>query len=110
MKIKRIKKSTLRNFWILSVFSVLALSAFYIYQINQEVSQRYAVNDYTKKIAKFTKENKSLEVALSGAASLAKASETIKTFGYSQTDKISYIKIMDNRVVANYLSNEKLAD
>jgi hypothetical protein len=110
MKIKRIKKSTLRNFWILSVFSVLALSVFYIYQINQEVSQRYAVSDYTKKIAKFTKENKSLEVSLSEVASLAKASEAIKTLGYSRIDKISYIKIMDNRVVANYLSNEKLAD
>lgn len=110
MKTKRFKKLTFRNFCIFSVFLIIALSAFYILQINQEVSQRYAISDYAKKITHLTKENKLLQVRLSETASLAKASETIKTLGYDQTDKIQYIKIMDNRVVANYLSNEKLAD
>lgn len=110
MRIKRLKKLTLKRFWILCFISTLSLSALYVYQINQEVSQRYAVSDYSKKITKYAKENKTLEISLSESASLAKTSEAIRTLGYSQTDKIQYIKIMDNRVVANYQSNEKLAD
>lgn len=104
------KKITYRRFKAFCLFSILALSAFYVFQINQEVSQRYAIDEYAGKINYYSKENGRLQVSLTQTASLAKTSETIKTLGYSETGKIHYIRMMGNRVVANYQSDEKLAD
>ncbi|MDP2909893.1 MAG: hypothetical protein Q8N69_02355 [bacterium] len=110
MKRRKSKRINVKGLWVLSVLIILTLSALYIYQISEDVSRRFAADEYGRKIDRYSKENKSLEVALTEQASLSKISENVKTLGYSNTGKIQYIKVMNNRVVANYSANEKLAD
>jgi len=111
MKRRNIKRTVnLRNAKILCVMSILLLSALYILQINKEVSQRYLADDCEKKISRFARENNNLEKDLAQTLSLNKVSEVVRTLGYLKSDRVQYIRVMDNRVVANYQANEKMAD
>ena len=55
-----------------AIFSIISLSIFYIYQTNLEVSERYLVQEYTKKISDFSGENKVLEISSAKSSSLDK--------------------------------------
>jgi len=91
-----------------AVFSAVALCVFYVWQVNKEVEEKYSFEKCLKKIETLERENKQLEVNFSQAFSLDSLKEQAGLLGFQKADKIQYLKVMDNRVVANY--NEAVAD
>jgi hypothetical protein len=97
-----------RVFWLFSVCTAIALSVFYVVQINSEVSAKYAIDSYQKKENLLSRENKSLEISLGQTMPLEKLAQTIGELGFEKIEKIYYVRALDNRVVTTL--NEKLAD
>lgn len=87
-------------FWIFSALLIITLFFFYIYQVNAEVSERYLIQDYNKKIKKIFREKGDLEIQGAQINSLDKITELIKPLNFEKTKKIHYIKILDTQVVA----------
>jgi len=84
-----------------AIFSIISLSIFYIYQTNLEVSERYLVQEYTKKISDFSGENKVLEISSAKSSSLDKMAQLVESSDYERIDKIHHIKVLNGYVVAN---------
>ena len=87
-------------FWALGIISIVAFSVFYIFQVNTEVSERYLIQKYEKKINELSKENKNLEVGSAQVTSLDKVIEQIASLNFEKTDKIHYIRVLETQVVA----------
>ncbi|KPJ54838.1 hypothetical protein AMJ47_03265 [Parcubacteria bacterium DG_72] len=98
MKYARILKSKLLI--TLMVFAVLVLSGLYIFQVNTEISDRYLIQEYSKKIAEFSKENKVLEISSARASSLDKLALMVDSLDFEKIDKIHYIKVLSTHAVA----------
>ena len=79
---------------------MLFLSGLYIFQVNTEISDRYLIQDYTKKIAEFSKENKVLEINSAKANSLDKLALMVEPLDFERIDKIHYIKVLTTHAVA----------
>ncbi|OGZ26846.1 MAG: hypothetical protein A2365_03755 [Candidatus Nealsonbacteria bacterium RIFOXYB1_FULL_40_15] len=97
-----------KGFWVFSVIIFFALAFLYILQINEETSARFSAEDCSKKISKLSKENKELELASGQAYSLDKAIEQAGRMGFQKVKQVEYIRVMDSRVVINYVSDEEL--
>lgn len=82
------------------VFCIFLLSGLYIYQTNVEISDRYLIEDYTKKISTFSKENKVLEISLARAGSLDKLAQVVEPMNFEKIDKIHYIRVLNTQAVA----------
>ncbi len=98
MKYVRIIKS--KSSISLAVFIMLLLSGLYIFQVNTEISDRYLIQDYTKRISEFSKENKVLEISSARASSLDKLALMVEPLGFEEIDKIHYIKVLSTHAVA----------
>ena len=98
MKYARTLKSKLLI--ALMVFVMLLLSGLYIFQVNTEISDRYLIEEYTKKIAQFSRENKVLEINSARANSLDKLASMVDSLDFERTDKIHYIKVLSTHAVA----------
>ena len=70
-----------------------------ILQTNLEVSERYLVREYNKKIAELSSDNETLKIASAQNASLDKVIALVEPLNFEKTDKIHYIKVLDNQVV-----------
>lgn len=90
----------LKFFRIFSILLIIILFFFYIYQVNAEVSERYLVQDYNKKIKELSRENGDLEIQAARLNSLDKIAELVKPFNFEKTKKIHYIKVLETQVVA----------
>jgi len=99
-KSKNVKTLKIKTIAVLAVSLVAFLSIFYIYQTNKEVSERYLVKDYTKRISQFSEENKDLEIRSTESGSLDKIAQLIESTDYEKTEKIHYIKVLNGYVVA----------
>jgi len=89
-----------RLFSAVGIILIAACLVFYIFQVNKEVSERYLVQQYEKKINELSKENKNLELESAQAASLNKILEQVASLNFEKTDKIHYIRIVGTQVVA----------
>lgn len=92
-------KIILRVFWILSIFSILAFLVFYVFQANAQVSERYLIQKYEKRLSEFSKENKSLGINSVQLNSLNNITTLINELGFEKIDKIHYIRVLDGQVV-----------
>ena len=92
-------KISLKLFWLLSFLSIIALLAFYIFQVNAAVSERYLIQEYEKKISGISKESQSLVISSAQAGSLDKVEELLETLNFEKINKIHYIQILDTQVV-----------
>lgn len=86
-------------FWIFNVLLIITLFFLYIYQVNVEVSERYLIQNYNKKIKEISRENQNLEIQEAQTNSLDKIAELIKPLNFEKTNKIHYIKVLDTQVV-----------
>jgi len=84
----------------LMVFCMLSLFGLYIFQVNSEISDRYLIEEYTKKISDFSKENKVLEINSARAGSLDKLALMVQPLNFEKIDKISYIKVLSTHATA----------
>ena len=85
---------------ILSVIIIIGFLVFYVFQINTEISKRYLIKDYEKRIAELSSQNKVLEIDSAQNGSLGKMAEIIASQDFEKIDKIHYIRILDTQVVA----------
>jgi len=88
------------NFFLFSCFSaIIGLSGLYIYLVNSEVSGRYALQEYEKKLSEISKENEKLEVSFLKENSLDNVMAMLDGLGLEKTDKVSYVKVAGSQVV-----------
>jgi|AntAceMinimDraft_9_1070365.scaffolds.fasta_scaffold304882_1 hypothetical protein len=90
---------SLKLFWILSIITLFSLLAFYIFQVNKGISERYFIQAQENKLVELTEENKSLEIDAVGMSSLDNALGFLEESNLEKTDKIYYIRIFENEVV-----------
>ncbi len=88
-----------KRFCILGALAVLFLLAFYIYQVNAETSEKYSIHENQKRISELLVENKNLEIDSAQASSLNSIVQSIEKLNFEKTEKIEYIKVIDNLVV-----------
>lgn len=93
-------KILLGTFCILSVLVMMLLLVYYIFQVNTEISERYSLWEMERKVSEISKENKTLEINSSQVNSLEKLTELLDNLNFQKSDKISYIRILGNQVVA----------
>ena len=79
---------------------MLVLFGLYVFQVNTEISDRYLIQEYTKKIAQFSKDNKVLEISSARANSLDKLALMVDSLDFERIDKIHYIKVLSTHAVA----------
>ncbi len=89
----------LRVFWILSILLTITFLVFYIFQINTEVSERYSIQGYQKRIDGVSKENHSLEINSAQINSLENLTLLLEELNFEKTDKVHYIRVLDTQVV-----------
>lgn len=89
----------LRPFWVLIIISTVGFLFFYIFQVNAEVSERYLIGEYEKKINELSKENKTLQIGSTQGVSLDKMAEQVASLNFEKTDKIHYIRVLEAQVV-----------
>lgn len=90
----------LRFFWLLSILLTITFLVFYIFQVNVEVSKRYSIQEYQKRIAEISKENQGLEINSARINSLDNLTLLLEKLDFEKTDKIHYIRVLDTQVVA----------
>ena len=89
----------LKMFWIFSLFSIIALLIFYIFQISAVVSEGYLLQNYQKKLSEFTRENEILEINLAQVNSLRNIEQMVDELGFEKTGEIHYIRALENQIV-----------
>lgn len=92
-------KISLKLFWFLSFLSIVALLAFYIFQVNAAVSERYLIKEYEKRIGEVSRESQNLVISSAQISSLNKVEELLETFNFEEINKIHYIQVLDTQVV-----------
>ena len=85
---------------ILFVILIIGLLTFYVFQINLEVSGRYLIKDYKKRITELSNQNKILAINSTQNGSLEKMAEIIASQDFEKIDKIHYIRVLNTQVVA----------
>lgn len=85
---------------ILFVILIIGLLTFYVFQINIEVSERYLIKDYKKRITELSNQNKILAINSTQNGSLGKMAEIIASQDFEKIDKIHYIRVLKTQVVA----------
>lgn len=91
---------SLRFFGILSLFLIILLLAFYIFQISDVVSRGYQIQNYQKKLNKLSEETKLLEINSAQINSLGGIEERIQEMGFEKVGKIHYIQILESQIAA----------
>jgi len=85
---------------ILSIVFIVLFFAFYLYQVNAEISERYSIQQYQKSISEFSKENKVLEINSAKLGSLDNIVDSLEGLGFEKAGKVHYIQVLDTHVVA----------
>lgn len=94
------RKIVLKGFLVLGILSIVSLLVFYIFQINNEVSGRYLIEKYERRISEIIKEKQNLEINSFQVSSLENIIGLLEPLNFEKTDKIHYIRFLDNQVVA----------
>lgn len=96
----KLPKVSFRVFWFLTALSIAVLLVFYIFQVNAEISERYLIQEYQKRISEVSKENQNLEISSAQINSLDNITLLLEELNFEKTDKIHYIQALDTQVVA----------
>lgn len=93
-------KSTinLKLFWFLSIFMIVSLSVFYVFQNIQATQESYFILDNEKMIKEITEGNYNLETSLIKNNSMKDIDALASSLSYQKTGKIYYIQLFDSIV------------
>ena len=81
---------------ITGFFAVMALSVFYVWQVNDLARGAYLVNTYGNQIKNLSNENKNLEVSFAESGFLGQAMEKIQSLNFQKTASVKYIQVLDS--------------
>lgn len=90
----------LKVFWILSFISILALLAFYVFQVNALTQEIYFSQSYEKKANQLSQENRFLEINFSRANSLKNIESYVQAQNFEKIGKVEYIRVLESTVAA----------
>jgi hypothetical protein len=94
-------KFSLKGLMFLEIGLFSLLVVFYIFQVNEYTQASFNITSYESRIAEIARGNKNLEVDFSQAHTLTNLEELLKMMNYQEVDKISYVRVSGNQVVAN---------
>ncbi len=96
-----------RIIYISAFVLILCFSIFYIFQINQLISEKYLIQRYKQELKQIEKENDELAIRLIQDSSLSYISwsteekeNLLEDMGFQKIDRIYYIQDLDNQFVA----------
>ena len=93
-------KFSLRIFLVLGSVILTACLLFYVFQINLEATERHAIQKYEIKLGEVIRENQILGINLIQANSLENTISLVDQLNFEKIDKIHYIKVVGNKIVA----------
>jgi hypothetical protein len=85
-------------FW-LTVFVILPLLGFYLFQMGELVKETYLVNQYQGQLRELSEKNLQLEEKINSLLSLESMEKEIKELNFVEVSKIKYIPISDSYLV-----------
>jgi hypothetical protein len=100
---KRKNQSVLRIFkpavfvLVVSLFNIIAVFLL-VFQSNFSVKETYQIQNYQKEITRISQENNYLEIELSRLNSLESANLLAGQLDMEKSDKIFYLKAIDNQM------------
>ncbi len=89
---------SLKSFWILGLISIMALSVFYVFQINSFTKEIYSLKGYENKLASLERENEALEINSAKTNSLANLDSLVKEQNFKKAGNVKYIRIIESSV------------
>jgi len=93
------RNAVVRFLSMVAFLSIVALSGFYVFQVNAKVAEEYLVRDYERKIGEITQENKHLAVRSVEANTLDSTLVLLRVLNFERADDIHYIRVLGNQVV-----------
>lgn len=92
----------LKIIWLISLFSVILLLGFYIFQIGLLTQKIYLIKIYEKNLTNLTGQNKILEINLSKSDSLNNITNYLLNGNFVKTNanQVKYLQILGGTVVA----------
>ena len=93
-------KTVFKLILAVSVFLAGTSLVFYIFQVCSEVSERYLIQREEQRLNNLTAEVKKMEVISVQAESLDNIMNLIKNTSFEKAEKIHYIRVVGNKVVA----------
>ena len=84
--------------WIMILFGLAALVAFYIFQVNSLTALAYHVADQERKIQQLKEDNISLQIHAHQALSLKDLETLARQLHFEKVRSISYVKVLDGSV------------
>jgi len=91
---------SLKIFLVFSSFVIIGLLGLYIFQVNVVVSEKYLIQKYEKQISEILKENQNLAINSTKLSSLTKVIKSLEELNFEKIDKIYYIRVLNNQMVA----------
>lgn len=89
-----------RAFLFLGFLSVVFLSAFYVFQAISKNNDKYLIKEYEMKLSKVLRQSQNLEINLAKTNSLDSIIALAGKFNFEKVEKIHYIKVLSNQMVA----------
>jgi cell division protein FtsB len=95
------KALNIKIIWLPTIILSLFLLVFYILQVGALSKDIYLLGSYERKLAQLSENNNFLDVSFSKMNSLSNIDEYLAVSDFIKTNKVKYIQILDNSVVAN---------
>jgi len=93
-------KSAMRVFLFFSFLSIISLSGFYVFQAINENNDKYLIEEYEMKLSEASRQSQNLEINLAETNSLDSIIALAEKFNFEKVEKIHYIKVLSNQMVA----------
>lgn len=92
----RLPRINWRIFLLLGFCSVLFLSVFYVFQVDEMIRGGYLMKNYQKKIDTLLRENKNLEINLAQISYSENIQKKAAESNFEDIQTIKYIQILDS--------------
>jgi len=93
------RKFSFKIFWILSSIAILALSTFYILQVNSLAREKFLIESYEEKLNQLSENNEILEINFAQSSSLENIGNYLQNKNFEKVSQVKYIRILESSVV-----------
>ena len=96
----KLKWKVILNFlWLATIGALLSLSVISVMQLSREMSEKYLIENGTKRINEILTENKKMEIVFMQDNSLNNIIGLVNGLNFEKVDKLHYIHIIEDKVV-----------
>jgi len=101
LKIVSSEKPLKRTLFVLVVFVILPLLAFYLFQMGELIKNNYLIKNHQSQIQQIAESNMSLQASAFNLLSLDQAENEIASMGFVKVGKVKYIPLLSNYLAKN---------